>query len=157
MKVFVPQWVTIGAPGFEGGVLRSGDDRDDRLATVADAIHRQDELFLGLHADEAEDRVHVVGDVRVGERPDEARDTLGVAQVDTPDPGVVDRASHDLEVEHPREGVVGRVLRPPGDVADAIAPRDRVADDVQGRAHRGCPPLLATASAALSIASTIGS
>ena len=62
--------------GLDRGRLGLGEDRDDRLAHVADAVDGEDELLLGLDADQAEDRVHVVRHVLVGQRPDEARDPL---------------------------------------------------------------------------------
>ena len=138
------------------GLGHDRDDRGDRLALVTDAILGQDELLLRLHPDEPEDRIHVVRHVCMRDRADEPRDTLRFRQVDAPDPGVVDRAAHDLEVEHSRKRVVGRVLRPARDVTEAITSGDRPAHDVQRRAHHDCAPLLAIARAALSTASMIG-
>ena len=135
---------------LDRGRLGLGEDRDDRLAHVAHAIDGEDELLLGLDADQAEDRVHVVRHVLVGQRADVALDPLRPGQVDTADPGVVEGAADHPQVEHPREGEVGGVRRAAGDEADAVAALDRLADDVEVRRHR-------PASAAAAIASTIGS
>ena len=77
--------------GLPGRLLGLGEDRDDRLALEADAVLGEDELLLRLHADEPQDRVRVVRDVRRGQGPDEPGDALGVGQVDAPDPRVVER------------------------------------------------------------------
>ena len=180
MNVLLPQWVTIGAPGASasstsktaGSSSRSrrtfatasqaAASVSARIATIglaleADAVLGEDELLLRLDADEPEDRVRVVRDVRGGQRADEPGHALRLGQVDALDPGVVERAADHLEVEHPGERPVGREDRPAGDVADAVAAVDRLADDVQCRGHRvGAPARVVLAAAAASIARTIG-
>ena len=117
--------------GLVGRLLGLGHDGHDRLALEADAVLGQHELLFGLDADEPEDRVPVVRDVRRGQGPDEPGNALGLGQVDAPDLRVMERAPDHLEVEHAGEDAVGRELRPPGHVADAVAPADRLADDVE--------------------------
>ena len=131
MKVLLPQWVTIGAPGLSasstsktagqllevepdlrdglvGGFLGLGEDGDDRLALEADALLGEDELLLGLDADEPEDGVRLCGTsaaVRARTKPGHP---LGLARVDAPDPRVMERAPDHLEVEHAGHDAVGR-------------------------------------------------
>ena len=124
---------------FQGRCLRLGDDGDDRLALVTDAVLGQHELLLGLHPDEAQDRVAVVRDVAGRQGTDEAGNPLGGGEVDAPDPRVMERAPDHLQVEHAREGAVGGVPGAARHVADPVTPSDRVADDVEVGAHRGCP------------------
>ena len=76
--------------GLQGGLLGLGDDGDDRLALEPDTVLGQHELLLRLDADEPEDRVRVVRDVRRGQGPDEAGHPLGLGQVDALDPRVMD-------------------------------------------------------------------
>ncbi len=177
MKVFVPQWVTIGAPGRSasstsntaGSSSRSrrtfatasyaAASVSARIATIGSPLYRtrscgEDELLLRLDADEPEDRVHVVRHVRVGEGADEPGHALGLGQVDAPHQRVVGRAPDHLEVEHPGERPVRGEHAATGHVADAVTPADRPADDGELPGHR---PASTRPAAAAPIAATIGS
>ena len=122
---------------LERGRLGLGDHRRDRLAAVADPLGGEHLLLVRLDADQAQDRVDVLRDVRRGQRADEARHLLGLREVDPLDPRVHERVADHLQMQHPGVADVVDVLGRPGHVAHAVAPRDPAADDMERLLRQG--------------------
>ena len=115
-----------------GGLLGFGHDGRDLLALVAHPIRGQHRLIVGLDPDQAEDGIDVLGNILVGEGPHKARHLFRFGKVDALDLGVVHRAANHLEMEHVGELSVVHIDGLAGHVAQAIATRNGLANDIQG-------------------------
>ena len=133
----------VGGLGGRSFGLR--EDGGDLFALPEHLVLRQHRFIVGADADQAEDGVDVLGHVIPGQRAHEAGYLLGLGEVDAADDAVVDRAAHHLEIERVGKGDVVDVDRLAGDVAEAIAARHGLADNVQFLGGHACAsfPLLA--------------
>ena len=154
MKVLLPHFLIAGASGLIAysmsrtgscsSISSSTSEAASRAisslsATTAqigspDVHHllvRQHRLIRGADADQAEDRVPVVGHVRGGDHRGDAGEGGGPRRIDPADAPAGHGAADHLQPEHIRVEHVVHVLGLAGDVAEAVAPLDRLADDAE--------------------------
>ena len=128
------QRIIADANQFDGGHgfrLAVGDDGDDRLALVAHLVDGERRLVVLAESDQAEQRVLVERHVLPPHHALDARRALGGGDVDAPDPGVMMRRAHHLQMQQAVKAVIVEEAGAAGDMPQHVLALLALADHVE--------------------------